>query len=540
MSSVLSISTKRANGAFQASRSYLRLTRRCISIKELDQNKGDRERVVILGSGWAGFGLSTQLDKKKFQTIIVSPRSYFVFTPLLASTAVGTLEFRTTLEPVRARRSEVEYYQGWADSVDFNEKIVRVETTTLNQPTGSTVGTSAESTGTIAPSISNPDTPPGRRGEIFDLKYDKLVIAVGCYSQTFGTKGVKENAYFLKDVGDARKIRKRILECFETAALPTTSVELQKKLLNFAIVGGGPTGVEFSAELFDLCHEDLRRLYPDLIKHVKITIYDVAPKILPMFDANLADYAMKLFARDGISIKTEHHIQELRPGLPGSEHSDKDGGCFTLKTKEEGEIGVGMCVWSTGLMMNPFVANGLNIPRKYPNSSAFIKSSSTNSSITTSIPEWALKRHLKTGGLMVDDHFRIKLIPSSNSSSPGEEVEATMKDVFALGDVAVMEKSQLPATAQVASQEANWIGKRLNAGDVEKEAFTYKNLGIMTYLGNMKAIMQTEGNTEIKGRTAWLIWRGAYLTKTISWRNKLLIPMYWAINWVFGRDISRF
>lgn len=145
--------------------------------------------------------------------MLVSPRSYFVFTPLLASTAVGTLEFRTTLEPVRARRSGVEYYQGWADSVDFTEKIVRVEEAAQHQPTGSTSGTVVESPGSISPATESPDAPPRGKGEIFDLKYDKLVIAVGCYSQTFGTKGVKENAYFLKDVGDARKIRKRILEC---------------------------------------------------------------------------------------------------------------------------------------------------------------------------------------------------------------------------------------------------------------------------------------------------------------------------------------
>lgn len=105
---------------------------------------------------------------------------------------------------------------------------------------------------------------------------------------------------------------------------------------------------------------------------------------------------------------------------------------------------------------------------------------------------------------MVDDHFRLKLLPSTNfsdsgSKSPPPSVEATIKDVFALGDVAVMEKNQLPATAQVASQEAIWVAKRLNAGDIDKEGFNYKNLGIMTYLGNMKAIMQTENNTEIKG-----------------------------------------
>lgn len=74
---------------------------------------------------------------------------------------------------------------------------------------------------------------------MFEMSYDKLVISVGCYSQTFGTPGVRENALFLKDVADARKIRKRLLACFETAACPTTSEELKKNLLNFAIVGGG-------------------------------------------------------------------------------------------------------------------------------------------------------------------------------------------------------------------------------------------------------------------------------------------------------------
>ena len=74
------------------------------------------------------------------------------------------------------------------------------------------------------------------------------------------------------------------------------------------------TGVEFAAELFDLCNEDLKRLYPTLIPFVKISIYDVAPKILPMFDSKLADYAIDHFKRDGIKVKTNHNILELRPG----------------------------------------------------------------------------------------------------------------------------------------------------------------------------------------------------------------------------------
>lgn len=75
------------------------------------------------------------------------------------------------------------------------------------------------------------------RGELFAMSYDKLVVSVGSYSQTFGIPGVKEHAYFLKDVQDARRIRNKLLSCFETAALPTTPAALKKQLLNFAIVG---------------------------------------------------------------------------------------------------------------------------------------------------------------------------------------------------------------------------------------------------------------------------------------------------------------
>ncbi|RDW75909.1 hypothetical protein BP5796_06730 [Coleophoma crateriformis] len=461
------------------------LNSRGISTQELDDTKGARERVVILGSGWSGFVLSRQLDQKKFQTVVVSPRSYFNFTPLLASTAVGTLEFRTTLESVRARASGIEYFQGWADDVNFNKKILSIEQNAIQK-----------SDGTAAlPSLGDPEAKSRlrRKGQVFELSYDKLVVAVGCYSQTFGTKGVRENAFFLKDVVDARKIRKRILECFEVASLPTTSKELRKQLLNFAIVGGGPTGVEFAAELFDLCHEDLRKIYPSLIPFIQITIYDVAPKILPMFDSKLADYALKTFRRDGIAIKTEHHIQELRPGLLGQENGD-DGGCFTLKTKEDGEFGVGMCVWSTGLMMNPFIQSALDTVHTYPLASAQLASPMPS----PTSENWILQRSRRTGGLMVDSKFRVQLSTRSTDETAQPAKEAIMTDVFAIGDVAVLPEA-LPATAQVANQQAKWLGKNLNQGSLEQNSFTYRNLGVMTYLGSWKAIMQTGGKGEIKG-----------------------------------------
>jgi NADH dehydrogenase FAD-containing subunit len=306
--------------------------------------------VVILGSGWAGFTVARSLDSSKFQTVVVSPRSYFAFTPLLASTAVGTLEFRTALEPVRSRRTKVDFFQGWADDVDFKNKTITIEQS-VDDPMQGMALTTDRHAGETKEQREAEKKKEVEKGRMFDLTYDKLIVTVGCYSQTFETPGVREHAHFLKDVGDARRIRNRLLACFEGAALPTTSDEMRRQLLNLAVVGGGPTGIEFSAELHDLINEDMARIYPELIKFHKITVYDVAEKVLPMFDEKLAKYAMQKFKRKGIDIKTSHHVEELRRGAPAERNASPDDSSdynlYTLKVKEEGEIGVGMCVWST-------------------------------------------------------------------------------------------------------------------------------------------------------------------------------------------------
>jgi NADH dehydrogenase FAD-containing subunit len=363
------------------------------------------------------------------------------------------------------------------------------------------------------------------QGKMFNMSYDKLVIAVGCYSQTFNTPGVKEHALFLKDVGDARKIRKRILACFETAALPTTSEAMKKNLLNFAVVGGGPTGIEFSAELHDLVNEEMKRSYPDLIEYVNITVYDVAPQVLPMFDKKLAAYAMAQFKRDGIKIKTEHHVESLRRGVPKSQISgDKNNikdeqSCWTIKIKEEGEIGVGMVVWSTGLMMNPLISKSSGKVHKLPQSG--IDFQNIDKKDIEGV-DWTVLKHQRTGGIVSDAHLRLMLEPQGDQVN---KPRAIVKDVFALGDCAVLEGTMYPATAQVASQKAGWLAKRLNKGDIEANSFKFKDMGVMAYLGNWNAIVQS-GPGEITGRAAWFIWRGAYLTKSVSWRNKILIPTY--------------
>jgi hypothetical protein len=147
-------------------------------------------------------------------------------------------------------------------------------------------------------------------------------------------------------------------------------------------------------------------------------------------------------------------------------------------------------------MMNPFIQKALADVHTYPSSSAELNQPTSNDPSTI---KWALKRHSKSGGLMVDDRFRVKIISRKSGDGKSSYTEAIIKDVFALGDVAVMEKSMLPATAQVANQESKWLAKRLNNGDLEAQAFTFKSLGIMTYIGSMRAIMQTGGASEIKG-----------------------------------------
>ncbi|XWW96966.1 hypothetical protein V2A60_004946 [Cordyceps javanica] len=451
------------------------------------KNPGEKERVVILGSGWAGYGLAQTIKPSKASRVLISPRSHFVFTPLLASTTVGTLEFRASIEPVR-RLGLDEFHQAWASDIDFANKTIRLEANTMSDTAGSKTST-----------LKGPE-----KGPEFDITYDKLVIAVGCYSQTFGTEGVAQYANFLRDVGDARAIRLKVLTAFEKADLPSTTDAQRGELLNFAIVGGGPTGIEFAAELHDLVHEDLAKLYPSLVPFVRVTVYDIAPKVLPMFDQTLASYAMDLFKRQGIQVKTEHSLQSIR----------RDGDILRLRIKgQDAEVGAGLLVWSTGLMQNPLVAGLLR----------------------QDIPGFGrIVEDARTGGITTDGRMRVLA-----QQAPGGP-RVPLPDVYAIGDCTVQEEHRLPATAQVASQQATWLGKRINSGDADGEGeFKFRNWGAMAYLGSKRAIHQ-HGADGLKGWPAWILWRTAYLTKSMSWRNKLKIPAQWLITALFGRDISRF
>ncbi|RDW58945.1 putative pyridine nucleotide-disulfide oxidoreductase [Aspergillus mulundensis] len=498
----------------------------------LKRPRDDKERVVILGSGWGGYTVSRKLSPREFSPVVISPRSYFVFTPLLTDTAGGDLDFSHIVEPVRHPTIRVGFIQAAARAIDLDRKMVLCEPTIVKSGVTLTHTEEDEGGSGVADKWESSET--------FEIPYDKLIIAVGAISRTFKTPGVKDNAIFFRDIGDSRRVRRRVRECFELAILPTTSDELRKHLLHFAIVGAGPTGTELAAALRDFIATDLITLYPALDGLVRISLYDVAPKVLSMFDESLSRYAQETMKKEGIDVRTSHHIEDLRWGAPGTKPPyEKDPrSCLTLRTKEEGEVGVGMCVWVTGNAMNELITHSLRGVEVFPTKSAIMKDKTGPKG--ASQRSWAYKKAPKTGALLVDGHLRVQLEDETGNT-------AVLQDVFALGDNAMLEHASPPATAQVTAQEAKWLSARLNHGDLEKSPpFSFRNMGTLAYIGNERALMQLpneEGGYlphKLTGRAAWLVWNSAYLTMTISWRNKLRVAFRWMLNRLFGRDISRY
>jgi hypothetical protein len=191
----------------------------------------------------------------------------------------------------------------------------------------------------------------------------------------------------------------------------------------------------------------------------------------------------------------------------------------------------------TGLMQNPFVASALDTVRSTP--SNLILPSPAPPSDT----RWRVQKHPRSGSIITDARLRIHLVPQSSSSTSDADADpavAIHPDVFALGDCGIIASTSYPATAQVASQKAAWLAKHLNSSSLDSHTFTYRDLGTLAYIGDWNALFQGGKWGRLQGYLAWVIWRGAYLTRTVSWRNKILVPVYWGVNWVFGRDVSRF
>jgi len=404
-------------------------------------------RLVILGTGFGAFNLVRYLQCD-YDVTVISRHNHFLFTPLLPSTTVGTIEFRSIIEPIRHARKDIRFYHACATGLDISAS--RVHCTDLE-------------------------------GELhFDVGYDILVLAVGAVSNTFGIPGVAEHAMFLKDLNDARELRQRIIRCFERASLPGISAEERHRTLHFVVCGGGPTGVEFAAELNDFLMEDLSRSYPHLVAEVRITLVEATKEILNTFDDKLRRYATNLFRRNRISVLTESPVIRVDRNV--------------IYLKDGSQLPYGLLLWSTGNGPTPFVEHAA-LPKD------------------------------KKSRIIVDRFFRVN----------------GFEDIYAIGDCSVVERAELPATSQVAQQQGKYLARALTRRTHNQpvEPFHYKHLGMLAYIGGNRALADLNA---YKGRgwATWLFWRSAYLSRIVSMKNKVLVMFDWMKAKVFGRDISQF
>jgi len=411
-----------------------------------------RPKLVILGSGFGSFSLLKDIDTKRYSVTVISPRNHFLFTPLLPSTTVGTVEFRSIIEPIRIARRGIRMYQAWCEGIDTERQVVKCR--------------------------------GAFKGSDFEVEYDTLVIGVGGISNTFGIPGVEEHAVFLKELSDARAIRQKIIENFERACKPNRPEGDLKQLLHFVVVGGGPTGVEFAAEMHDFVTEDLEQWFPDLMPYVRITLLEATDKILMNFHQKLGEYALRRFRRQRINVRLNSFVTQI----------EEDDVAYEVSMKDDASIHCGLVVWSTGIGPTRLV-RGLDFPKS------------------------------ENGRLVTDETFLVK----------------GRSNVYAIGDCATIEGQDLPATAQVAQQVGGHLAKTLNslAKGGEPYEFQYKHKGMLAYVGSHRALADM-GEIQTAGVTTWFFWRSAYLTKLVSWKNKFLVFTDWLKSSIFGRDISRF
>lgn len=393
-------------------------------------------------------------------------------TPLLASAACSIFDFRMAEEPVRRLGATFKKYQATCSSIDFDRNSIHCKSAIGSQRSG--VG---EQGGLL-----------GESGE-FDVRYDTLILAPGCETNTFGTPGVKEHALFMKSVKDAATFRERILDCFEEASLPTLSAKQRKDILHFVIIGGGPTGVELAAEVDELVHSHLWSIYPHLRGQSTISIYDVADRVLGAFGEKLSEYAMSQFrARDSVKIRTGRNIESVEENY--------------LHVKEDGKVGFGVCVWAVGNKVCSLVED-LDVRK------------------TEGLPRIATDRYLRVFAPSKDENSK-RLIPN----------------VYALGDAADILSHTLPTTAEVAVQKAKYLGVCLNNGTPgDHKPFEYKQKALMAYIGRGDGVV--EGKQDWTGMSAWLAWRSGSLGWTRSWRRKVMMGVYWFMNYFDGREIAR-
>ncbi|MBL0315771.1 MAG: NAD(P)/FAD-dependent oxidoreductase [Flavobacteriales bacterium] len=317
--------------------------------------------------------------------------------------------------------------------------------------------------------------------DIGTLPYDYLVIATGATTNFFGNKQLEQLCMPMKTVSEALDIRSLMLQNLEKALL-TTNADDKDSLMGIVIVGGGPTGVELAGALAELKKDILPNDYPDLdMRVMDIHLLDSNDRLLKAMSEKSSAKAQEALSEMGVDIRL------------GTRVTDYDGQKITTKSGEK--FRAAMVIWAAG--------------------------------VKAAFPDGLPAEAIASGRILVDQFNRIK----------GTE------NIFAIGDCAAMisEANPLghPMMAQPALQQGARLADNLARFDQGKqpEPFSYRNLGAMATIGRNKAVTELP-NLKLYGWIAWVAWLFVHVAKLIGFRNKIVVLINWAQNYLsHSRDL---
>ncbi len=396
-----------------------------------------KPRVVIVGGGFGGLNLVKSLEGKGFQVVLFDKQNYHGFWPLLYQVATAGLEPDAIAEPLR------KMFDGYDD---FHFRLVRVIAIDPHAKTVSTL--------------------------IGDLPYDYLVIASGSKPNYFGNDQIKNNSFALKSIPDALNLRSQLLQSFEQASI-TIDPEQQQSLLNFVIVGAGPTGVEMAGSLAEMRKHVLPNDYPGLdFSKMNIYLLDGLDRVLPPMSPEASAKTQQYLDELGVITKLKTLV------------SSYDGETAVLKSGET--IKTQTLVWAAGV----------------------------SGALVDGIPKEATEK----GRILVNEFNQVMGLP----------------DLFAIGDIAFMKTAKYPnghpGVAQPAIQQGQHLAKNLHRLVTHKQAmepFSYFDKGSLAIIGRARAVADLPGNVHLGGFIAWCAWLFVHIWYLIGFRSKLVVLSNW-------------
>lgn len=406
------------------------------------QSQREVPKVIIVGGGFAGISAARALAGAPVDVLLVDRRNHHLFQPLLYQVATSALASYDIAQPIRhllRHQANVRVHWDEVTGVDRDARVVM--------------------------------TSSGRT-----LSFDYLVLATGATHSYFGRDDWAKCAPGLKPIEDAHELQLRILGAFERAEMEARGPR-RDSLLEFVIVGGGPTGVEMAGAIAELARNSLARDFRSVTPHcAHIKLIEAGPRILPAFDMRLAGKARKALEAIGVEVLTSTRVTDVRPGTVWL-----DGKPLATET----------VIWAAG--------------------------------VQASAAAWWLDCEAdRAGRAIVDGYLGV----------------AGDSRIFVIGDTASQTPDgathPLPGLAPVAKQMGSYVGRVIKTdlrGRRKPAPFRYKNWGSMATIGRNKAIADF-GWLKLSGFPAWIAWSLTHVAFLDGFTNRVSVASNWAWSYL--------